>query len=265
MLKEQNLIGSEGGLDWDIVIEMTNIMAWILIVAIVVAHTLWLTEKTNPESYSFEHGYLAGTFDATWALATGSLGQVTTPCGRIIGIVYQFGSMAMFALLAGTMSAMLTAAANEVDKFRWETSEDLPSSARVCCPTLGYLEYSSMQQVDAYYETSGLTFSDRIENCINDVYDGVADLMSFSEVGIRKALSSNSTRAHDFMILSGVDEMVVSTASAGDTRTLAVSTFEQAMIKQRDYYMQNLDEFFPPAGSRPAGQFIVAPMVHDHH
>jgi hypothetical protein len=52
---------------------------------------------------------VAGVFDSIWAVANGFVG-VGTSCGRMLGLLFQFAHMALFALLAGRMSSVLSAA-----------------------------------------------------------------------------------------------------------------------------------------------------------
>ena len=117
VLYETNKIDAQSAISAEIVIDMMNILVWISLVTVIVAHAVWVIEKTNPDKNPFGRDYITGSFDAVWDVSNG-FASVKTTCSRLLGLVFQYFNMALFGLLAGTISSVLTSAAQQTAVYK---------------------------------------------------------------------------------------------------------------------------------------------------
>ena len=199
--RAENRVGTSSALTAEVGVDLLNILGWILLVQIVIANLLWLVEKTNPDENTFSRGYVAGAFDAVWAVSNGFAG-VRTTCGRILGIVWMFASMALFALLAGTLSSVLTSATLQQDVSQWETVSDLPTSSRVCVSSSAHILLPSAARFgDNAYNPPDYKMS----TCVADLLAGRCDAYLGSRYSTIGALQANLTEANMVDLLEGTD------------------------------------------------------------
>jgi len=190
-LYSTNKLSSEQELQLKVIIEMINIVMWIVLVTIVIGNALWLIEKSNPSQNEFSRAYIDGAFEAIWAVSNGFSG-VRTPCGRVLGLLFQFANLALFALLAGTMASVLSTSSVQVDTYRWNSIEDVPHDATVCMPSPVYAHIDHASDLTNYYVPE----DNQISTCVADLLSGKCDLVFGGSVTLWSGLlAANQTLA----------------------------------------------------------------------
>ena len=245
VLREPNLLDTSSAITLEVVLDLINIMTYIISAIIIVAHIVWLSEKTEAGTNTFARDYVRGIFDAIWAVTTG-FGGVDTTCGKLAGMVFIVVQMMLFALLAGTLSAVISAAALQTEQYRWSTLEDLPASARGCVTAESFIgNYESIDRLEAYHPTDELANQNPAAACLRDLEDGTADVVMTGEMVWRAWLQVNETMRDRYqLLLSTTDEMPAAIAFSGFDTSDVRGYVLQAQLSTVEQRNKELDTFF---------------------
>ena len=244
-LYDTNRIEAQSGLGVEVVIDMVNILVWISLVTIVVANAIWVLEKTNPDKNPFERDYISGSFDAVWDVSNG-FASVKTNCSRLLGLAFQYFNMALFGLLAGTISSVLTSAAQQNAVYRWNELADVSHNARACVPPPSFLNYELVQAVGSNVYVPP---DNKYETCILDLFNGDCDVIIGQQLNFESILARNQTLANSLQILSSDVDIVASYFVPREPKDVPTFSplkdlFQQALISSLDKRAEWQSAFF---------------------
>ena len=226
-----------------VMLDLLNVMIYVLLWVVAVAHVVWFVEKTNPSTNAFSQQYLMGVLDATWAVSSGFSG-VQTPCARLLGILYGFINMAILGILAGVITTVLTTLNQAQYTKLWDTLEDLPSSTRVCSNAAAFND-----QFDVYRRTQTFTPPEvpdksTLETCWDALINGEADIFVTGDVTLQAGYLEHPEWFEQSEIILGRESFFLSGLFSAEYQNPTQALFETAAVESEEKRLELYDQYF---------------------
>jgi len=244
VLRETNNLATDTDTILVVVLDLLNVMIYVLLWVVAVAHVIWFVEKANPATNVFSQQYLMGILDATWAVSTGFAG-VQTPCARLLGILYGFINMAILGILAGVITTVLTTLNQGHYTKLWETLEDLPSTTRVCSNAAAFNDqFEVFRRTDTFTPEVPGTSAVDTENCWNALVNGDADIFVTADVALFAAFLEHPDWYEQAEIILGRESFFTAGLFTAEYTHPAQALFETAAIESELTRLDLYDRYF---------------------